>query len=164
MTQPQMPLSEPFGEGEPMPSTRVLVVDDEPAILFAYCRLMEREGIAVDSCTDLQGAKEHVQARPYMAVITDLRLAGTDNRDGLEVVRFVRQAQPETKLICATGYGCDDVEQQLQALGVSHYFEKPVAPAVILKLLKGLRDGAVTAIRQLSASCCWLAMLGFLSS
>jgi DNA-binding NtrC family response regulator len=144
---------------EPGAPQRILLVDDETAVLFAYRKLIEREGIAVDSSTSLKGALEYVKARPYLAVMTDLRLAGTDNMDGLEVVRFTRQVQPEARLICSTGYGSCELEQQVRKLGVSHYFEKPVLPATILELLKGLKSLAGTMVSGKSASCGLLAAL-----
>lgn len=148
----------------PESSSRILVVDDEPAVLFAYRKLMEHEGLGVDVSTSLQGALEHVRARPYLAVITDLRLAGTDNLDGLEVLRFTRQERPETGLICATGHGSCDLERRVRELGASHYLEKPVHPTTILELLKGLKERvAVTAKRQ-SLSCCGLALLSAFGS
>lgn len=143
---------------------RVLMVDDEPAILFAYRKLIEREGLGVDISTNLQGAMEHVRARPYLAVITDLRLAGTDNMDGLEVLRFIRQERPGTRLICATGYGSCALQQQVLDLGASHYLEKPVQPATILTILRGLKDLADAVLKQPSGHCCWLALLWPLTS
>lgn len=130
---------------------RVLVVDDEPAILFAYRKLMEGEGIGVDTSTTLAGAMEHVRARPYLAVITDLRLAGTDNMDGLEVLRRIRQDRPEARLICATGYGSCETEHLVRELGASHYFEKPVVPSVIIGLLKQMAN-ALTVTGATSCS------------
>lgn len=148
-----------YGSGEAGLPQRILVVDDEPAVLFAYCKLIERQGIGVDISTSLQGALEHVLARPYLAVISDLRLAGTDNMDGLEVMRVTRQQRPDTTLICATGYGSCDLEQRVRELGASHYLEKPVPPATILQILKELKERAAAAVKQPSVSCSFLAML-----
>lgn len=121
---------------------RILIVDDEPAILFAYRKLIEREGMGVDICECLADAIMHVKARHYLAVIADMRLAGTDNMDGLEVLRFVRKERPDTKVILATGYGNSNIEQAALALGASHYFEKPVLPTVILEVLTKLSSAA----------------------
>lgn len=142
---------------------RVLVVDDEPAVLFAYRKLMEHEGITVDVSSTLQGALEQIRANPYQAVITDLRLSGTDNRDGLEVMRFLQLERPEIRVICTTGYGCVEVEQQVRQLGADHYFEKPVSPHAIVDILKKLRQRITSVARYQSASCCSLALLWFLS-
>jgi DNA-binding NtrC family response regulator len=117
-------------------SLRVLVVDDEPAILFAYRKLIEKDGIAVDISTNLADALRQIEAYCYLAVIADLRLAGTDNGDGLEILRFIQRERPGIKSILATGYGNSEVEHTARSLGVSYCFNKPVEPADILAAIK----------------------------
>lgn len=125
------------GENRDVPQ-RILVVDDEPAVLFAYRKLIEREGIEVDSSTNLQGAIKNLKTNHYLAVITDLRLEGTENTDGLKIINAGRENQPGAKLIMVTGYGNTEIEQMAFASGVTHYFEKPVRPSLILDALKPL--------------------------
>lgn len=117
---------------------RILIVDDEPAILFAYCKMMLREGIKVDLCENLENALSSIKSTPYMAVIADVRLSGTDNLDGLELVRSVREFQPGAMVIVATGCDSHEVRRTACEMGVSHYFEKPVRPSDILVVLKNL--------------------------
>ena len=121
---------------------RILVVDDEPAVLFAYRKLIEREGIEVDSSTSLQEAMRHVRTRHYLAVITDLRLEGTENTDGLNILHAVREYQPDAKVIKVTGYGNTEIEQMAFDLGAAHYFEKPVRPEVIMEILMPIKSSA----------------------
>jgi len=122
--------------GKPDNRPRILIVDDEPAILFAYQRLIEKEGMCVDISTCLDGAIRHITARHYLAVVADVRLAGSDNEDGLEFFRILRTESPTTKMILATGYGSSEIEKAARALGVSYYFEKPVQPSVIMGALR----------------------------
>lgn len=122
------------------PPRRILIVDDEPAILFAYCKMMQREGLIVDRCECLDHALHCIKNSPYLAVIADMRLAGTDNLDGLQVVKCIRELQPETRVILATGHGSRELEQAARGMGVSHYFEKPVQPVDLLAALRDLFD------------------------
>jgi DNA-binding NtrC family response regulator len=115
---------------------RILIVDDEPAILFAYQRLIEKEGMCVDITTCLDGAIMHITRCHYLAVVADVRLAGSENEDGLEFLRILRIQRPATRMILATGYGSKEIEKAARELGVSHYFEKPVQPAAIMGALK----------------------------
>jgi DNA-binding NtrC family response regulator len=119
---------------KPATPQRILIVDDEPAILFAYRKLIEREGI--------EEAMEMIRVCPYFAIIADMRLAGTDNEDGLEILRTIQEMGPGTKVILATGYGNSETERKAFALGASHYFEKPVMPAAILAALKEISSSA----------------------
>lgn len=116
---------------------RVLVVDDEPAVLFAYRKLIEKDGLVVDISSNLADALKHISAHSYLAVIADMRLAGTDNQDGLEILRFIQQEHPHTRSILATGYGDSEIEKKALALGASYYFKKPVSPSFILEALRG---------------------------
>jgi DNA-binding NtrC family response regulator len=116
---------------------RILVVDDEPAILFAYRKLIEKDGMKVDLSANLEDAIAQIRSHEYMAVIADMRLAGSDNVDGLEILRIVRCESPATKTILATGFGDSEIESMARSLGVSHYFKKPVQPSDILEALRG---------------------------
>jgi DNA-binding NtrC family response regulator len=141
------PINSHLPTGNSDNTLRVLVVDDEPAILFAYRKLLEKDGMTVDISENLEEAIRNVRARHYLAVIADMRLAGTDNKDGLEILRFIQKERPETKMILATGYGNSEIEKIARTLGVSYYFKKPVQPADILG---ALREFHLCATRPLS--------------
>lgn len=115
---------------------RILVVDDEPAVLFAYRKLIEKDGMVVDLSANFEDAVTNIRTHRYLAVIADLRLTGTDNGDGLEILRIVQNERPGTMTILATGYGDSETEKSARALGVTHYFKKPVQPAQILDALR----------------------------
>jgi DNA-binding NtrC family response regulator len=121
---------------------RILIVDDEPAVLFAYRKLIEKEGMCVDISTTLNGAIKYISTCHYLAVVADVRLAGSCNEDGLELLRILRKEQPLTHLIVATGYGSSEIQKTARALGVSHYFEKPVQPSVLMLALKSFSYNA----------------------
>jgi len=127
-------------EGDSHP--RVLIVDDEAAILFAYRRLLEKDGLEVDTCSTYEDAARLLNGGPYLVVIVDIRLVGTGNEDGLEVLKYARQRQPQAKVILVTGYGCHDMEATTRELGASYYFEKPVEPSVLLNTLRLVRANA----------------------
>lgn len=115
---------------------KILIVDDEVAILFAYRKLIEREGFGVHVCENIEAALTNIKHNIYSAVIADMRLAGSDNTDGLKLLNIIKVHQPDAKVIMVTGYGNHEIEQQAYALGAAHYFEKPVRPSVILDALK----------------------------
>ena len=115
---------------------RVLVVDDEEAVLFAYRELLTEEGLTVDVCRTLEEVIALMGTHEYSVLITDLRLAGTDNLDGISVLRCARGLQPKTKRILVTGHGSSEIQRTAMAEGASAYFEKPVQPSVILETLR----------------------------
>lgn len=117
---------------------QVLIVDDEPAICFAYRKLFESEQFAFDICDSVEAAIPLIQRGTYFAVISDVRFAGLGNEDGVYLVSVIRREQPDSKVILVTGYGNDELKNTARELGVSHYFEKPVKPSLILSLLRSL--------------------------
>lgn len=119
-------------------SHRVLIVDDEPAICFAYRKLFERERFDVDLCESVDAAMALLNMNTYFAVISDVRFTGSGNEDGVYFVSVVRKEQPQAKVILVTGYGSDELKKTARELGASHYFEKPIMPSVILSLLRAL--------------------------
>jgi len=119
---------------------RVLIVDDEPGILFAYRKLLEQKGLVVDSCDCLCEALDYLEKHHYLAVVADMRLQGTDTMDGLDLVREVRRRQPAAGIIVASGTSDQKTRQSASELGVDHYLEKPIHPSRILDLLMQLRN------------------------
>lgn len=137
-TELTVPAGSEDGE-KPLPG-RVLIVDDEPAILFAYKRIIRGEGYDVDTCEGLDEALNFIAANAYFAVITDIRLSGTENTGGIQLFQAVRTIQPLAKVIVVTGFGDSEVKRTLDELGSAHYFEKPVKPSLIIELLKAFKN------------------------
>lgn len=124
---------------------RVLIVDDEAAILFAYKKLIEGEGYSVDVCESLEVCMANIRSYDYCAVISDMRLAGSENTDGMKVINAIKEMHPAVKIILVTGYGDAEIEQMAYDFGASHYFEKPVQPSLILDALKSMFGSVLIA-------------------
>jgi DNA-binding NtrC family response regulator len=116
----------------------VLVVDDEATILIAFKKLLESPELEVDVAESLEDAQELMNKRSYHAVIADLRLSGIAGEEGLEIIRYVKERDPETQIILITAYGNQDVMKRAYNMGASFYFEKPVSTNVIKDALKNM--------------------------
>ncbi|MFC1586272.1 response regulator [Fibrobacterota bacterium] len=114
---------------------RVLLVDDDRAVVFGYRTEMEIEGLKVDSAYTLDDAEQFIRAHIYRAVITDLNLSGKMDLEGIKVVKSVRQHQPESVIIAVTGISDEDVKKRVLDAGARHYLEKPVEARSIIKLI-----------------------------
>lgn len=117
---------------------RVLIVDDEPAICFAYRKLLINERFGFDICDNVNAAIDFLKMNDYYAVISDVRFAGIGNEDGVYLVSVARKERPQATVILVTGYGSDELKKTTLELGASHYFEKPVNPSSIVSLLREL--------------------------
>jgi DNA-binding response OmpR family regulator len=115
---------------------RVLIVDDETAILFAFSQYFKSPTIIIETASTLEEAADLLKQHAYGAVIADLRLTGTTNIEGYEVVRQARLLQPSCKIVVVTAYGGDDIKKTVNDLGADLYFEKPVSPQKLKEVLK----------------------------
>jgi DNA-binding NtrC family response regulator len=119
-------------------SGRVLVVDDEPPIVFALREYFTLFGYLVDTAADLGFAKTCLAQQKYSVVIADYRLSGTTSQEGLELVTFVKMQHPDTKVVMLTAYGSPHVVHSACAQGVDAFFNKPMRLADLATVLTRL--------------------------
>ena len=103
-----------------MPGARVLVVDDEPAILRTVRANLTRHGFQVETAETGQAAIEHAHQHPDLIVL-DL---GLPDMDGLDVIRDIREHSNMPILVLSAR----EAEQQKVAaldLGADDYLTKP---------------------------------------
>ena len=86
---------------------RLLVVDDDPALLKSLSQTLADDGHEIVACGGGQAGIEAFTAalksrRPFAAVITDL---GMPQVDGSHVARAVKTAAPGTPVFLLTGWG-----------------------------------------------------------
>ena len=121
-----------------MDKKRILVVDDEEAILLAFKKLLQRTNVVVDTCECIEDALCHIDQHNYDIVIADLRLSGTLGQEGFEVMSYIRKKSQTTKLALITAYGSNGIEEKARSLGTDFYFEKPVSLANLNELLRSI--------------------------
>jgi DNA-binding response OmpR family regulator len=127
---------------------RILVVEDEQKVADAL-----REGL-VDERYDVvvertgEGAFFRVNTETFDVVLLDLTLPG---RDGLEILRALRQRHMETPVLVLTAR--DSLEDRVTGLdaGADDYLVKPFAFAELLARIRALvRRGRVADAPKLS--------------
>jgi len=105
-----------------MPS-KILLVDDEREFVQTLSeRLLMRDlGSAV--AYDGESALEVVREDEPDVMILDLKMPGID---GIEVLRRVKESQPEIEVIILTGHGSEADRDTCMGLGAFAYLQKPV--------------------------------------
>lgn len=102
---------------------RVLIVDDEPAILFGLSEALadERRGLAVVTAPGGQEALEILESQKIDLVLTDLRMPEVD---GFELLAYLRRDLPHVPVILMTAHGADE----LARVGADEFecFSKPI--------------------------------------
>lgn len=106
-------------------SDRILVIDDEPAILAAMGTYFRRHGYAVDGAQDRSEAERLLEAHSYSCLIADVRLSAVRPHEGLEIVAAVRERHPATRIVVLTAYGSAAVEEEARRCGADAFLHKP---------------------------------------
>ena len=124
--------------------TRVLTVDDDPAMLRLLEVNFRLEGFVVDSATRGDEALAIAEATPPAAVLLDMMMPGMD---GLEVCRRLR-ALPglaEVPVIFLSARVRDDDEPEDPTLGPVTHLSKPFDPQLLVGLVRRrIGEGEVT--------------------
>jgi two-component system KDP operon response regulator KdpE len=117
---------------ERSPGARVLVVDDEPAILRAVAANLERHGMDVEDAASGEDALDrYASFRPDLVVL-DLGLPGID---GLEVIRRIRSQAP-TPIIVLSARDAEREKVSALDLGADDYLTKPFSADELLARIR----------------------------
>lgn len=103
---------------------RILVVDDEPAVLSIARRYLELLGYTVDQHTEPHKAIEAFSNHPetYHLVITDYSMPGMNGIDLAQQIHGIRKDMP---VILCTGFGGALNEAAVQLVGIAQLIHKP---------------------------------------
>lgn len=124
---------------------RVLVIDDEELVRIVLEETLLAEGCRVTLASHGKQGLQCLQDASFDCVITDLRMPGLD---GLEVLQWVREHQPDVDVIVLTGHG--EVQAAVDAMKAGAWdflvkdipFDGSQVKAALTKLT------AVRALRQ----------------
>ncbi len=106
-------------------SGRILLVDDEAAILrtFRYC--LEDRGYTVVTAASAAQAESILQRQVFDLCFLDLRL-GEDN--GLDVLAHMRVVAPWMRVVIVTAHSAVDTAVDAMQAGAADYLVKPCSP------------------------------------
>jgi signal transduction histidine kinase len=104
---------------------RVLIVDDDPALLKALPETLKLKmaKLAVDTSDSASGALARVAETDYDAIVTDIKMPGMD---GLALLREIRALRPATPTLLITGHGEDDLAIRALRGGAYDFIKKPI--------------------------------------
>jgi len=108
------------------PLTKILIVDDDESILETLYRFFRITGIEVIKCQELSKAEYAIRHQPFNAVIADVRLTGGNKMEGLDLLSYIKEHSPQTKVIIMTAYGSPDIVKKAYQRGATYYFKKPI--------------------------------------
>ncbi len=101
---------------------KILVVDDEQSLRDVLSIMLKRAGYVVTSAMDGEEAIELLHKEIFDLVITDLRMPKID---GMEVLKAVKSASPETVVLIITAFASADSAVEAMKQGAYDYLTKP---------------------------------------
>ncbi len=116
---------------------KVLTVDDNTKILFAFDILLKKEGcLSIHATSGREGLRQISEHKPN-AVFLDLSLPDTD---GITVLKQIKQQYPKLPVIIITGHGSDQIQREALQNGAHTYLEKPISVEKIRIVLDQIRN------------------------
>jgi len=118
-----------------MKDARVLIVDDDPALLEALSEALQLRvrGLRVETADSAFSALDRVSACDFDAIVADIKMPGMD---GLELLGRIREVRPETPTLLITGHGEHELAVQALRGGAHDYVQKPIDREYFVRSLR----------------------------
>ncbi|MBI4428484.1 MAG: sigma-54-dependent Fis family transcriptional regulator [Ignavibacteriales bacterium] len=111
-----------------MSQPTVMVVDDDPKILFAFQEVLRTEGYKSVMAKDGEEALGKIAARNPNVIFLDVTMP---KLDGLELLKRIKENKELAPVIIITGYGTMQTAIKAMQLGAFEYLTKPLDVAKI---------------------------------
>lgn len=100
----------------------ILVVDDEDALRTVLSGELQGEGYEVRTAADGDDAINELQKALFDLVLLDIKMP---RMNGFEVLKFIKERQPKTKVVMLTGFA--DLKNAIESkkLGADDFVSKP---------------------------------------
>src|SRR5580692_9591989 len=123
-----------------MPTSKLLIVDDEPAQMNVLCDALEPAGYTTACFASAEAALTALREQAFELVLTDLNMPGMD---GIAFLRAAREIDSDLIGIVMTGQNADNAARAMEA-GALDYLVKPFQVDAVLPVLARARG-----VRQL---------------
>jgi len=120
---------------------KILIVDDDPAMLASFEIVLQSWGFDVLQAPDAQKAKEITAKKSPDIVITDVVMPGMS---GMELLRELKAGDPDRPVLLVTAQGSIDMAVEAIKHGAQDFLTKPITD---FQKLKNLLDAAEREIQ-----------------
>jgi PAS domain S-box-containing protein len=121
---------------------RILLVDDEAAIVEVVGSILKRLGYTVTALNDSMAALNQFRGNPdtFDLVITDMTMP---HMTGDKLAAAMLELRPELPIILCTGYSKGITEVKAEMIGIKALVFKPIAKVELANLVRTVLDGNV---------------------
>ena len=113
---------------------RILLVDDEVAVLLTMKAVLELSGFEVDTAASAREGKLKLHKHDYQMVITDMRMESDEA--GAEVIEAARAAANHPAVALLTAFPVAD--EDWQEMGADKLLVKPVHTRILIEQIENL--------------------------
>jgi DNA-binding NtrC family response regulator len=103
-------------------SGRILVVDDEKAMVLALKGLFAKEGYQVETAGSAEEALRLIEPGSFHLVVTDLSMKGMS---GMDLLTRAKAVDADLAVIMITAYGSEKIAVEAMKQGAADYIPKP---------------------------------------
>jgi len=108
-----------------MSSTKIFIVDDELVMRKSLSGWLKRDGYDVDTAESGEEAIEKLKQTRFDLLLVDIKMEGIS---GLEVLKHVRENDPDMAVVMITAYGSISTAIEAMKNGAYDYLLKPFDP------------------------------------
>jgi DNA-binding NtrC family response regulator len=120
-----------------MPTSRILIVDDERALRFAVRDFLETSGYSVIEAEDLRSARVAVADEEPDLVLLDYRLPDGESS---RLIPDLKAFNPDLPIVVLTGHGTIELAVESVKLGADQFITKPVQLPTLKVMIERLLD------------------------
>ena len=115
-----------------VPTARILVIDDNPAVVDILVTVLGEEGYGVSSAvTSDEGLKLFILSHPDL-VLLDIALPGMN---GIEMLKRIRSIDPTARVVMVSGVADPVRAREALELGALAYVDKPFDLAYLKRVV-----------------------------
>ena len=116
-----------------MPSSRILILDDEENMLHMLKTILTKEGYEIITAANGIEGLEKIEANSFSAILCDLCMP---EMDGLSFLKAIKEKNIRSTIIMMSAYGTIDLAIEAMKCGAYDYISKPFKPDEIILTLK----------------------------
>ncbi len=112
---------------------KILVVDDEDIVLESCQAVFELEGFEALFVHSADKALKAMKNNGFNLLLVDVKMP---KKDGMYLMREVKEQWPDIPIIVMSGYYTTDTIQEAMRMGAATFIAKPFEPDELVKMVR----------------------------
>ncbi len=152
----RLPVNPWSGKAKPKPRRfpavsirRILIVEDEPDILYALRDLLTLRAWDVETASSGDDALEKAARTVFPVYLIDIAIPGMN---GIDLIKRLRSLTPDSVIAVLSGFAPEEIASQLSEQDVAAYISKPFRSEDLIKTIEELVEGPPASDTDMQAA------------